>query len=115
MLKKLKINLTGEENIDLCVDGIKQDNTYKYLENGLIVLITCFNNKITIKRSNADYQVTLNFEHNKKTVSTYEFSGGNKVFNLETYTKELVISDNKLLVKYNLEGNDFEFKLEVVQ
>lgn len=115
MLKKLKINLTGEENIDLCVDGIKQDNTYKYLENGLIVLITYFNNKVTIKRSNTDYQVILNFEYNKKTVSTYEFTGGNKVFYLDTYTKELIISDNKLLVKYNLEGNDFEFKLEVVQ
>ena len=115
MLKKLKIKLTGEDNIDLCIDGIKQDNTYKYLENGLMVLITYFNNKITIKRSNTEYQLTLNFENNKKTVSTYEFTGGNKVFNLETYTKELVISDNKLFVKYNLEGNDFEFQLEVIE
>ena len=48
-------------------------------------------------------------------LSTYAFIGGNKTFNLKTYTKELSISDNMMLVKYNLEGNDFEFKFEVVE
>ena len=115
MKKKLKINLIGDDNLNLCVDGIKVDNTYKYLENGLIVLITYFKDKIVIKRSNTDYIVTLNLENKKKTISTYEFTGGSKVFNLNTFTKKLLISDNIILVKYNLEGNDFEFKLEVVE
>lgn len=115
MQKKLKIILTGTEPINMYINGIKQDNTYKYLENDIIVLVTYFNDRIIIKRSNNDYKVTINLEKNKETISTYEFIGGNKVFELKTFTKKLLISDNKILVKYNLEGNDFEYKLEVVE
>ena len=114
MQKKLKISVDGDNPINICVDGIKLDNTYKYLENDLMVIITYFKDKLIIKRSNNDYKITLNLENNKQTISTYEFIGGSKVFNLNTITKKLLISDNKIIVKYNLEGNDFEFKLEVV-
>lgn len=114
MQKKFKIKLKGDNPIDMCISGIKLNNTYKYLENDIIVLITYFKNKIIIKRSNNDYKITLNLEKNKNTISTYEFIGGNKVFNLNTITKKLLISDNKIIVKYNLEGNDFEYILEVI-
>lgn len=115
MQKKLKISIKGIEPKDICVDGIKLDNTYKYLEDDLMVLITYYKDNIIIKRSNSEYRITLNLKKNKHTISTYEFIGGNKVFELNTITNKLLISDNKIIVKYNLEGNDFEFILEVVE
>lgn len=115
MKKKFKIKLDGEEQLDIFVSGIIQDNIYKYLEKDLMVSIQTFKDKITIKRNNTEYLLTLNLEKNKQTISTYEFIGGEKVFNLNTYVNELIISDNSIYVKYNLEGNDFEFSLEVVE
>ena len=115
MKVNLKIKLIGEEYLNLKVQGIKKDNTIKYLENGLIVLITIFDDKISIKRSNSDYQVIINLDKKKDTLSTYEFVGGSKTFYLDTKTSELILTDNKICAKYNLEGNDFEFTLEVMK
>lgn len=114
MKKLFKIKIKGEEDLNLEVQGIKNDNKFKYLENDMMVLITTLKNKIIMERHNSDYQVTLNFESCKKTISTYEFVGGNKKFYLETFTHKLLITNNKIYIKYNLEGNDFEFTLEVI-
>lgn len=114
MKVNLKIKIKGEEKVDTTVTGIKIDNTIKYLENDMTVLITYNNDKLTLKRSNSDYQLTLNFENGKETTSIYEFVGGSKKFELKTFTSNLLITDNKIFVKYNLEGNDFEFTLEVI-
>lgn len=115
MRVKLRIKLLGEDNLNIETEGLKINNQIKYLENDLKVIITYSNNKVVIKRSNLEYQITLNLEKNNNTISTYEFVGGHKVFNLNTYTSELLISDKKILVKYNLEGNDFKFILEVIE
>ena len=37
----------------------------------------------------------------------------NKVFKLDTITKKLSISDNKILIEYVLEGNKFKYTLEM--
>lgn len=115
MKKKFKITLKGTDNLILITEGIKQDNTYKYLEKDLIVLISLEKNKINIKRNNSEYTLKLNLELKKKTISTYEFSGGNKIFDLNTYTEFLKIDDRSIQVKYKLEDNNFEFKLEVIE
>lgn len=115
MTVKLRIKLLGEENLNLEVKGIRNDNKIKYLESDMIVTVTLLDNKVIVTRSNNYYQVTLNFEKDKKTISTYSFIGGRKTFELETFTNELLISDNKVFIKYNLEENDFEFTLEVIE
>ena len=112
---KYKITVKSDELFNICVEGIKKNNNYNYLENDTKVNIKYYKKKIIITRSNNEYVLTLNLELNKETLSTYAFIGGNKTFNLKTYTKELSISDDMILVKYNLEGNDFEFKFEVVE
>ena len=114
MKVNLKINLDGEEKLDLSVKGIKNDNTIKYLENDISVLITTFKNKIIIERKHPDYQVNLNLELNKDTLSTYSFTNGFKTFSLHTSTKKLEISENRIYAKYILEDNEFIFTLEVI-
>ena len=112
---KYQISIKSDEIFNICVEGTKKNNNYKYLENNTKVNIKYYKKKIIIERSNNEYILTLNLELKKETLSTYTFIGGNKTFNLKTYTKELLISDNLIYVKYNLEGNDFEFSLEVVE
>jgi len=115
MKVKLKIKLTGVEDLYLECFGIKTSNTIKYLEKDLIVNIKYLKEELIIKRSNSDYQVTIKLNKKKKTISTYEFVGGNKIFNLETKTNKLFISDDKIIAEYSLEGNDFKFILEVIK
>lgn len=115
MKVNLKIKLIGEENLDFECVGIKNNNTIKYLENNLVVCLTYINDALVIKRSNSEYQVTINLNKNKNTISTYDFVGGNKTFELNTKTTKLVITDSKIDVEYNLEGNEFKFFLEVIE
>lgn len=93
MKVKLKIKVIGDESFFLETVGIKNDNTIKYLEKDLKVLIKILDNSIIIERSNDDYQVIINLEENKETVSTYKFIGGNKTFELKTKTYKLFLSD----------------------
>ena len=115
MKVKLKIKVIGDESFFLETVGIKNDNTIKYLEKDLKVLIKIYDNSIIIERSNNDYQIIINLEEKKDTISTYKFIGGNKNFELKTKTSLLLIDDKEICAKYNLEGNDFEFILEVIE
>ena len=115
MKVKLKIKVIGDENFFLETVGIKNENIIKYLEKDLKVLIKIYDNSIIIERSSNDYQVIINLEENKNTISTYKFMGGNKTFELKTKTSLLLIDDQWIRAKYNLEGNDFEFILEVIE
>lgn len=115
MKVNLKIKLIGEENLNLEVKGIKTNNIIKYKENELNVIITISKDKLNIKRSGRDYEINLNLELSKDTISTYSFVGGEKTFNLNTNTSILEITDDKIITKYNLEGNEFEFYLEVMK
>lgn len=111
---KLHIMLKGEENLDFITDGIKKNNKITYKENNILVSIHIFKNKIKINRKCNEYEINLLIEDKKDTISTYSVFGGVKIFELETKTKKLIITDEKLVAEYNLEGNDFKFTLEVI-
>jgi len=111
----LKIKLDSvDENIDLSTTGIKQKNKKIYKENNITVTILILNNRIEMNRTCNEYKINLIFEKNKKTTSTYQVFGALKTFDLETYTNKLLIIDDKIVINYNLEGNDFSFVLEVI-
>ena len=113
-----KINLrakliSDEENLNIEVSGIKTNNKIVYKENDITVTILIFDNKIEMNRICNDYKINLNFEKNKKTISTYQVFGGTKTFNLETNTKKLNITKDKIEIVYILEGNSFKYTLEM--
>lgn len=102
-----------EEKLYIETTGIKTNNKIVYKENDKKVTILIFDNKIEMNRYSNDYEINLLFEKNKKTISHYKIFGGNKIFNLETNTKKLSISDYKILIEYELEGNKFKYTLEM--
>ena len=106
------ILISDIDNLKLDTNGIKTNNKIIYKENNITVTILIFNNKIEMNRSSDEYDINLLFELNTTTNSTYSFHGTNKKFTLLTYTKKLIIKDNKINIDYNLEGNNFSYSLE---
>ena len=105
--------LSDEDNMIIETSGIRTKNKIVYKENDITVTILIFDNKIEMNRSCNDYKINLNFEKNKKTISTYQVFGGVKTFDLDTNTKKLNIDKNKIELNYILEGNMFKYVLEM--
>lgn len=113
MKKKIHVKLDGEEKIDEIFDAIILNNCIKYKENNINVVIEFNQNELNIKRSCNEYKINLNLKKGN-SISTYQVFGNEKVFELETITKDINISNSLISVNYNLEGNDFSFVLEVI-
>lgn len=109
----VRVILKGiEDNLDLTLKAIKTKNKINYNENNIKVTIIFTYNEIHMKRVCNEYEINLKFKEKEKTISNYKLFGVNKTFDLETYTSKLLINDDKIVVDYNLEGNDFSFVLE---
>lgn len=111
-----KINLKAslvsiDENLIIETTAIKTNNKIVYKENNITVTILIYNNKIEMNRTCNEYKINLVFEKNKNTISKYNVFGMPKEFLLETKTKKLEITDTKILIDYNLEGNEFSYQL----
>jgi len=111
-----KINLkakliSDEENLNIEVSGIKTNNKIVYKENNITVTILIFDNKIEMNRTCNEYKINFVFEKDKETISTYQVFGMEKIFDLNTNTKKLIIKDNEIVLNYDLEGNDFKYSL----
>lgn len=111
---KFKIKLeSSDENLDFEVNGIKNKNKINYKEFDVSVTLLINENKVTMKRVCNDYTINLVFVNNCETCSTYSVFGGTKIFNLSTFTNSIKISENKIIIDYNLEGNKFFYILEM--
>lgn len=113
-----KINLrfkliSDSDNLDIKTNGIRTNNKIVYKENDITVTLLIFDNKIEMNRVCSEYKINLIFENNKTTVSTYQVFGASKVFDLETKTKTLFISNNNIKIVYELEGNKFSYNLDM--
>ena len=113
-----KINIQAKlrsnyENLSISTTAIKTKNKIVYKENNILVTILIFSNKIHMKRSCAAYEIDLKFELKKNTISKYKLFGGSKVFNLETYTKKLLIKGDIIKINYILEENEFNYVLNI--
>lgn len=113
-----KINLiaslvSDDENLNIETIGIKTKNKIIYKENNISVTILLFNNKIEMNRVCNEYKINLIFENNKKTMSTYSLFGVPKVFELETFTKNLIQEKSEITIIYELEGNIFSYNLKL--
>ena len=114
MRVKLHILLDAEEHLDLTVNAIKLNNKYSYKENDVSVSVEIKDNVLFINRKTSEYDILLELDKNKKTTSHYSVFGGTKRFCLNTKVKKLKYNDSMIEVIYNLEGNEFKYKLEVI-
>ena len=110
----LKANIISDDGVlNINTSGIRSKNKIIYKENNVTVTILIFNNRIEMNRCCNEYEIYLIFDKNKDTISTYSLFGNSKKFNLETSTHKLKITKNLIEIVYNLEGNKFEYKMEV--
>ena len=100
-----------EEFIDL--DNYTCPNQYApYTWEACVVKIS--DKEVNIMRKCNDYNINLVFVENEETISTYSVFGGRKKFLLNTRTNKLEITDNSIIIEYDLEGNSFKYLLEVI-
>ena len=108
----LKVKLIStENNLEIETTGIATPNKIVYKENDISVTLILFDNKIDMKRVCNEYEINLKFNLDSKSMSTYKLFGCSKEFELETTTKKLKIEKNKIIIDYELEGNNFSYTL----
>ena len=113
-----KINLraklvSNDNNIVIDISGVKTKNKIIYKEGNINVTILIFDNKIEMYRTSDKYKFNLVFDTLNDTISTYNVFDISRIIYLKTNTKKLSISDNEIIIEYNLEGNDFYYCLNI--
>ena len=112
--KRIKYSLkTSEELIEKETDSIVIDNTIKYKEDDVSVLIKISDNKVYLTRENTIYKIELVFENNKDTIGIYYLKENNKSFKLDIHTNKLIIDNNNLDIEYVLNDDIRYFKLDI--
>lgn len=112
--KRIKITLkTSEELIEKDIDSIVIDNTIKYKDEDVSVLIKIVDNKVYLTRDNSIYKIELIFDNNSNTKGIYYLKENNASFELDIHTNKLLINDNNLEIEYLLNDDTKYFKLEM--
>ncbi len=114
----MKIKLTAklindDGNLQVNVIGIKNKNKIIYKEKNITVILYLMGEKIKMTRSCNDYEINLTFDKLHNTISTYSVFGSKKIFELETITKKLIITDTNIEIEYVLEGNSYYYHLQI--
>lgn len=96
--------------------GILKDSHITYNVDGIIKLMIT-GNIVFFEKENDNIKINLKFEKNRSTKTKYLIKDMHTEIELETKTKELIINENSIYIKYDLYMNDgfsdtFEYKLE---
>ena len=107
---KLKTTLvvTGTDNdtFEYELEGIKIDNKLKFKEDTTFVTLTILNDAITIQRKTDEYILDMQF--GDTNTCNYHLNGlGN--LNLELLTKKVEISDKRIKIVYDMNGNSYTY------
>ena len=106
-MPKIRVTISEEE---LITDCIIENNIYKYKEeNGTNVVLDINNN--TLVRENNDIDMKYDFNNKKGELIVKELD---KVFNLDMNKVEISKSDNLIDIKYNIDEEVFDYRLEVL-
>lgn len=125
-MKKIKIYSILENNdnettkLETFADFDETKGIIKYNEEDLKVEIELLKEKIVMKRSNSEYDLTLNFELNKKIRCKYDVKSVGLSLEIDVLTKKLEIEENRIYINYELFNDNksigtFEYKLMVLE
>lgn len=97
--------------------AILKDGVITYTANNVLVCVSILSNKVILERKNKDMELCLEFEKDKSLVTKYVIIDVGIKIKVETKTKELIIKNNSIYIKYDLFMNDefsdsFTYKLE---
>ena len=112
--KSIKITLKTKDNtITNNVVGVFIDNSIKYKDDNVFVVVKNNNDEIVLTRENNEYKIELLFKNNSTTKGTYLLKGHNQLFELSIHTNILNINDKYIEVEYELNDERLLYKLEI--
>lgn len=103
-------NHKTKENIKKELDAIMTNNRIVYKEDGIISL-DILEDKIILKRTTHDREMTLEFIENKKTKCIYNVL--NHRIDLNVYTKKIIKNDKLIEIDYSIEEESIKYKLVI--
>ena len=121
-MKQVKINavLSNSDNETVNIESLatynEKENKIIYTEEDLNVAITILKNKVIIERMNENYDLRLEFTKDEVNKCKYNVKTIGLDMEIDVYTKNLEIEDNRLYIEYELYNNNnsigtFEYKL----
>ncbi len=121
-MKQVKINavLSNSDNETVNIESLatynEKENKIMYTEEDLNVAITILKNKVIIERMNEDYDLRLEFTKDEVNKCKYNVKTIGLDMEIDVYTKNLEIEENRLYIEYELYNNNnsigtFEYKL----
>jgi len=112
--KQIEVILeTENENMINNTLGIITDNTIKYNDNNIIVVVKYDDNRVVIIRENDEYQLEMIFEKDKTINGNYLLKENNINLKLEILTKNLIIDENKIEITYILNDELRNYRLHI--
>ena len=91
--------------------AIYHQNTLKYKEDDVTVVMEINDDNIVLKRHNNDFNYTFTFNKNNSFLE-YTLNLNNYKFKIDFKTDELVTKDDKIFISYTLE--DIKYTYEVI-
>lgn len=121
-MSKIKVNALlhnkkDDKFFNSDVTGIKSNNTIKYIDNDVVVVISLDKDNISLKRRSDEYDIDMHFKENTLTEGKYNIKALG-FFNLKVFTSKLIIQDNKIEIEYEIQIEDnskelFSYKIEM--
>ena len=125
-MSKIKCIVNLKENNDVVFSnevfyGVKGGNKISYQENGIMVTILIYDNKIIMKRIQENFEILLDFEKGKSSVGKYFINNDNLWLPLHTFTDTILVDDSYIRIDYQLSLDNeptkflFEIQYEVIE
>jgi hypothetical protein len=86
--------------------GIKNNNTITFNDNGTLIKVIINDNMVNIERENKEMKLSLEFIEGKEILTDYIIKELNVTMNVKTVTKKLLICKNNLYIEYDLYINN---------
>ena len=110
--KNLEIVLiTSDNTIKNSISGIILDNSIKYNDDGVMVVLNINDNIINMTRTTDEYQLVLNFCKNQHKLGSYILKENNMKLDISIYTEELIIDNNIIKIVYTFNDEKYNFSL----
>lgn len=86
--------------------GIKNNNTITFNDNGTLIKVIINDNMVNIERENKEMKLSLEFIEGKEILTDYIIKELNVTMNVKTVTKKLLMCKNNLYIEYDLYINN---------
>jgi hypothetical protein len=103
-----------EEKVSSNTIGLLQENILKYKEKDNTIVHFHYNENI-LERENDDIKLKYRFKVKEKTIGIIHIKDLKKELKVEIITKSINKTNNNIEIHYQIEDNNYCYKLEVIK